>query len=264
MNNIYNQVYNFTNENVSCLNEIYNFENSKVLTVVGSGDHFFASILNGAKKVDLFDKNPTSYLYFVLKFYSIRELTYEEFYDFLVLRNLCNKHVYNKLECVLPVEVLKYYRYLINTQIKNKRKNPNFRSDGIDLFSKKNQKYYFNKSFTIIPYFSKDNYYKLQECLKNIKLPEFLNCDIRNLKEGKKDNYDIMLMSNIYDHISVDLLEYTKLLGDLDTPEIQACYDWYGFYLDDFIKNNYHVNMVSPSSPSQYNRTANYIYSLKK
>jgi len=67
----YNKVYNFTNENVTCLKDIYSFENSKVLSVVGSGDQYFASILNGAKQVDLFDINPTSYLYFLLKFYSI-------------------------------------------------------------------------------------------------------------------------------------------------------------------------------------------------
>ena len=71
----YNKVYDFTNENVSCLKQLYEFENSRVLSVVGSGDQYFASILNGAKKVDLFDINPTSYLYFLLKFYSIKNLT---------------------------------------------------------------------------------------------------------------------------------------------------------------------------------------------
>ena len=86
--NLYNQVYDFTNENVSCFKDLYHFKNSKVLSVVGSGDYYFSCILNGAKQIDLFDVNPTSYLYFILKFYSIRELTYEEFYDFLIKKIL--------------------------------------------------------------------------------------------------------------------------------------------------------------------------------
>ena len=47
---LYYKVYDFTNENVSCLNSLYHFDNSKVLSAVGSGDQYFASVLNGAKK----------------------------------------------------------------------------------------------------------------------------------------------------------------------------------------------------------------------
>ena len=61
----YNKVYDFTNENVNCLNFLYNFDKSKVLSVIGSGEQYFTSILNGAKEVDVYDVNPTSYLYII-------------------------------------------------------------------------------------------------------------------------------------------------------------------------------------------------------
>lgn len=108
----YNKVYDFTNENVNCLNNLYHFDNSKVLSVIGSGDQYFTSILNGAKKADVFDLNTTSYLYLILKFYAIRELSYEEFYDLLINKNFENAFIYKKLEPFLPLEVLKYYKYL--------------------------------------------------------------------------------------------------------------------------------------------------------
>lgn len=258
----YNRVYDFTNENVSCLKYLYQFDNAKVISVVGSGDQYFSSILNGAKKVDLFDLNPTSYLYFVLKFYSIRELTYEEFYDFLILKKFNNINIYNKLETVLPLEVLKYYRSLMIYY--TKVKDMFFRKDGINIFSKKNQKYYFNNEKTIIPYFIKDNYYLLQEKLKNIKLPNFFEINLLNLKSVIKENYDILLCSNIYDYVGIDIIEFVETIRNFNIPEIEVFYDWYGIYIEDFVNMGCHVDKVLPSSPSQYNKKLNYIYSLKR
>lgn len=263
-NKIYNRVYDFTNENVSCLKDLYHFENSKVLTVVGSGDQFFASVLNGAKKVDLFDINPTSYLYFLLKFYSIRELTYEEFYEFLVLKKFNNLRIYMKLESLLPKEVLKYYKYLIENNKKRRNNFSCFKLDGIDLLSKLNQKYYFKNDETVIPYFIKVNYYKLQETLKKIEIPNFLNSNILDLKDVINQKYDIILMSNIYNSLSMDIERYTELLKKFDSPEIEACYDWNGWYLGMFNNNDYHVDIVLPSAPDEYNEKSNYVYSLKR
>lgn len=257
-NKIYNKVYDFTNENVSCLKDLYHFENSKVLTVVGSGDQYFSSMLNGAKQVDLYDINFTSYLYFILKFYSIRELTFEEFYDFLIKKNFKNTNIYMKLESVLPKTVLKYYQYII------KYKKSSFKKDGIKMISKKNHKYYFENKNTVIPYFVKDNYYKLQNILKNTKLPNFYDCDIRELRKINNEKYDIILMSNIYNYIPMLIEEYTNLLKSFDAPEIEACYDWYGWFKEKFKENNYEINKVLGSSPSEYYLKENYVYSLKK
>jgi len=258
----YNKVYDFTNENVSCLNDLYKFKDANVLSVVGSGDQYFASILYGAKNVDLFDINPTTYLYFLLKFYSIRELTYNEFYELLVLKNFNNKEIYEKLEKVLPIEVLKYYKHLMLYNKKNKTEF--FREDGISLHSKKNQKYYFKNTKTVIPYFNQNNFYKLQNKLQNISIPKFYNCDILNEQNKFQDKYDIILMSNIYNINKLDFVEYTKKLKKLNCREIQAFYDWHGDYLTLFNLRDYDINLVEPSSPSDFTKYKNFFYSLKK
>ena len=45
------KVYAFTNENLTCLKDIYSFQNAKVLTVLGSSDQYFSSVLFGAREV---------------------------------------------------------------------------------------------------------------------------------------------------------------------------------------------------------------------
>lgn len=265
--NKYNKVYDFTNENVNCLNRFYHFENSKVLSVIGSGDQYFSSILNGAKEVDVFDVNSTSYLYLILKFYAIRELTYEEFYDFFINKNLGNIFIYYKLEHVLPIEVLRYYKYLIENRknIVFKKKYINcFRDDGIHLFLKQNKKYYFNEDKPIITFLIKDKYYELQEKLKNTKTPNFFNIDFLNLKSVTNNKYDILLTSNIYERLNISLKEYTKFLKKLDIPEIQGCYDWFGCHLNLFMLYEYKVNEVRPSAKYEHGTKRNFVYSLKK
>ncbi len=257
----YFKVYNFTNENVACLKDLYNFENAKVLTVIGSGDQYFSSVLNGAKEVDIFDINPSAYLYFCLKFFSIRELNYEEFYDFLIRKNVKNVNVYNKLEQVLPKDVLAYYKYLITN---GRQIDTCFRQDGVTLLSRINKKYYFDSQNPIIPYIIKENYYKLQELLKKIKFPRFYPNNIVYLTDKINSNYDVLLLSNVYNFISFNVEEYTNLLNGFNVPEIQACYDWNGWYLNEFFKNGYSVNEVVASSPLEFGKKTNYVYSLKK
>lgn len=265
--NQYNKVYDFTNENVNCLNCLYHFDNSKVLSVVGSGDQYFTSILNGAKKVDVFDINPTAYLYLILKFYAIRELTYEEFYDLLINKNFDNIFIYYKLEPFLPLEVLKYYKYLINNKkniIKKKKYKECFKNDGVHLLLKQNQNYYFNEERPIIPFLIKENYYKLQEKLKNTEMPTFFHNNFLELKSVINEKYDILLNSNVYNYLHIKISEYTKILKAFDIPEIQALYDWYRIHFDSFIAHGYYVHTVTSSSKYEYLQNINYVYSLKK
>ncbi|MEG0960743.1 MAG: hypothetical protein RSE60_06630, partial [Erysipelotrichaceae bacterium] len=60
----YGKVYGFTNENVSSFKDLYDFDNADVLTVLGSGDQYFTSILNGAKNVDVYDINRCAWFHF--------------------------------------------------------------------------------------------------------------------------------------------------------------------------------------------------------
>lgn len=112
---LYNTVYKFSNENLASFKNIYKFKDAKVLTVIGSGDQYFTSLLNGAKDVEIFDKNETSYLFFILKFYAIKTLSYDEFFHFLKLKDAYNFNIYNKLSKVLPLDILKYYNSILET-----------------------------------------------------------------------------------------------------------------------------------------------------
>lgn len=268
----YYKVYDFTNENVACLDYLYDFKDAKVLSIVGSGDQYFASILNGARQVDLFDLNPTSYLYFLLKFYSIRELSYEEFYNFFVEKNFTNIQVFQKLNKVLPKKVLEYYKHIVKYKDKCDKI---FKKDGINLLNRRNQKYYFETEKPVIPYLNKLIYYKLKFLLKKQTVPKFFEKDLMDMKDNIKGNYDIVLLSNIYNYLDLNIFQYRDFLEKLNIPQIQMLYDWYGLHLEEFnyIKDisvlrqqplNYSLDIVKPSSPSEFAPKRNFVYSLKK
>ena len=80
-----NKIYKFTNENLTSFKELYDFEGKKVLSVIGSGDQYFASILYGASEVTLFDKNPLAYYYLIFKYAAIKIFSYEEFIKFFFI-----------------------------------------------------------------------------------------------------------------------------------------------------------------------------------
>ena len=63
------KVYLFSNENVNSFKSIYNFDNATVLSVIGSGDQYFSSLLFGAKHIDLFDFNARTIYYFFLNIF---------------------------------------------------------------------------------------------------------------------------------------------------------------------------------------------------
>lgn len=110
---MYNRVYTMSNENVCCYKNIYNFDNAHVLSVLGSGDQYFSSLLYGACQVDVMDINYTAWLYFRIKFKAIKVLSYNEFIDLFINRKFNDMDIYNKLYLVLDDEEVQYYIYLI-------------------------------------------------------------------------------------------------------------------------------------------------------
>ena len=90
------KIYDFTTENVSAYKDIFDFSNARVLTVLGSGDQYFTSLLNGAKSIEVFDYNIVTWYYFLLKFTAIKYLSYEDFYQMFITDNLNNLKIYNK------------------------------------------------------------------------------------------------------------------------------------------------------------------------
>lgn len=213
-------VYPFTNENLSSYKDIYDFDNSKVLSVLGSGDQYFSSLLYGAKEIQVYDCNFLAWDFFVLKYYGILILNYEEFYDYFVTKRLDDSSYFNTLLPYLPNDVA-------NRLQKNKKSHQKLsRFLYLDVIDGK-----YNNGFAI-PYFDKEKYYQLQSILINQKLPTFYLSYLQSLPSiVENQSYDIILTSNIYDWLYADLeeecvKEYKELLTKFNYEEIQALYRW--------------------------------------
>ncbi len=206
-------VYAFTNENVSSFKDIYNFDNAKVLSVLGSGDQYFTSLLYGAENVELFDINGLAWDYFVLKNAAIMHLDYSDFYDYYYGGNDSSRDYYDYIKEYLTKDV--------RTNLDEIRRNLNL------------NKYFFlykhipKGDGSTIPYLEKENYKRLQTILAKRDLPIFYREDINNLPNivsGK--NYDIVLTSNIFNWQDNSVNEWLKLLEKINFSECQANYIW--------------------------------------
>jgi hypothetical protein len=218
------RVYPFTNENLSSYQNLYNFDDAKVLSVLGSGDQYFSSLLHGAKEIELYDCNFLTWDFFVLKYYGILILNYEEFYDFFVTQKLDDLRCFKKLLPYLPADVASRLEKLQN-QYKLLS-----RLLYLDVIKEK----YDNGH--AIPYFDKEKYYKLQAILRTQKLPTFYLSYLQSMPSiVENKSYDIILNSNIFDWLYADLKdecieecikEYKDLLNKFNYGEIQAIYCW--------------------------------------
>lgn len=234
------RVYPFTNENVSSYQDLYNFDNAKVLSVLGSGDQYFSSLLYGAKEIEVYDCNFLAWDFFVLKYYGIITLNYEEFYNFFVINRLEDIKCLNKLLMYLPNDIAnritklqKEYHWLSHL----------LHIDFID------DKYNNGK---IIPYFDKETYYRLQTILIHKKIPTFHFAYLQSLPSIlENQSYDIILTSNIFNWLYTDLeeecvCEYKELLNKFNYGEIQALYSWNlsESLKQELLKNDFEIQCV--------------------
>ena len=222
------KVYSFTNENVSSYSDIYNMNGANMLTILGSGDQYFTAILNGAKNVELIDINVISWYYFVLKFTSIKYLSYEEFIKFFITEKINNNVVYAKIRNYLPNDIRNFFDKMVI--IKSSFSNILLSSGMTELFSEDDYKRY-------IPYLEENQYYKLQETLRSIELPVFSHQDFQYfINENNKKQYDIVMLSNIYHWMNMEPLDFKRLLDKANCDVIQALYSWnYGIELKNLI-----------------------------
>ncbi len=223
------RTYKFTNENVSSYEKLYNFKNSRVLSVIGSGDQYFSSLLFGAKDVILFDKNEIAILYFIFKFHAIRKLSYEEFYKFFVINKLDDISTYKKIKSSLPYEVKTFFNRLYSNGNISKLVYP---------YSISNHTINYTTG-RVIPYFDKERYYMLQSILNNRNVPFIIGEYLENLNLENLGNFDVMLFSNIYLHLSMPAEDYIKFLkkcrNNLTSDGcIQADYSWSEASIQDF------------------------------
>lgn len=227
------RIYPFTNENLTeSLGSLYQLDGAEVLSVIGSGDQYFTSILNGAKNVELYDINNLAWFYFVLKFYAIQVLSYEEFWEFFVDCHDFERYrifeKFNKFANYLPLEIRRYFIDLI-------LRNDNISKIYVINSSFRGQLMYdanFNNG-QYIPYMEKEAYYKLQSLLREQKLPKFYNMNLLQLpQEVRNTSYDILLTSNIFAWLHKEGIteqnvpNYKNFLFQFKCSEVQAHYMW--------------------------------------
>ena len=239
------KVYSFTNENVSSYSDIYNMNGANMLTILGSGDQYFTAILNGAKNVELIDINVISWYYFVLKFTSIKYLSYEEFIKFFITEKINNNVVYAKIRNYLPNDIRNFFDKMVI--IKSSFSNILSSSGMTELFSEDDYKRY-------IPYLEENQYYKLQETLRSIELPVFSHQDFQYfINENNKKQYDIVMLSNIYHWMNMEPLDFKRLLDKANCDVIQALYSWnYGTLMAEFKTLGFEITGVPPVVKNEF------------
>ena len=179
----FNSIYPFTSENIAGYMKNLNLTNKKVLTVTGSTDHILNAVLQGATDITSFDINPLTKPYMDLKISAVKNLSYEEFIQFLLFESKMNLD-YNGNEL---------------------RNSPLFNTKYFNPYSKLWQNLYLEKS----------KYNLLKQQLKNVDIT-FINASLKDLRI--EDNFDYMFLSNIADYLNLmynrdELRKYRDLLN---------------------------------------------------
>lgn len=235
------KVYGFSNENLTAYQNLFGFNHKWVLSVLGSGDQYFTAMLNGASKVDVYDTNLFTWFYFVLKFYAIRHLSYDEFYQFFVTDNLDNLEIYKKIRDLLPNDVRSFFDYLLTI--------------GRSFSSiKKSTKIFLPPKMDdgkFIPYFDRLNYARLQNILNGVDLPEFFNIPLFEVDKSKR--YDLLLASNIFHYLGINASIYKNELLKFKCPTFQAHYSWIMTRVEEecFLKNGFEISYVDAVLPNR-------------
>ena len=204
----FNSIYPFTSENIAGYMKNLNLTNKKVLTVTGSTDHILNAVLQGATDITSFDINPLTKPYMDLKISAVKNLSYEEFIQFLLFESKMNLD----------------YNLISSLDMFNESKNfwleqlSKFNNNGNELRNSTlfNTKYFnpYSKLWQNL-YLEKSKYNLLKQQLKNVDIT-FINASLKDLRI--EDNFDYMFLSNIADYLNLmynrdELREYRDLLN---------------------------------------------------
>ncbi len=209
---LFNMIYPFTTENINGMFSHFSFKDKDCLSVLGSSDQVFDMYLRGARSVTTFDINPlTEYLFHLKKAALDANLTKEEYLDYFCYRGTDNYAIFqNRL--IKPFDIRIFdkiapnlkgnsYKFWIN--LYNKYSFSTIRKSA-RLFT--SNEYFRDTLEHTVAYLDDDNFEKLKEVSKNIKIT-FINKDIKELVLEKK--YDLMYFSNIIQYASSMFLKNT-------------------------------------------------------
>lgn len=196
-NGLYNdcdKTYINTNERLGEILPNFNFKDKEVLSVLSSGDHVFSAYYLGAKNVDTFDINYTTYYYFYLKKW------YMMYYYDCVLSTLSDRLNKSLIKYDKKCNEEKKAKEVWEELLINRNNINNLFLDPSDT------PYVFN-----LPY--SKNMKELVNIIKD-KKANFTEQNITgNLRINKK--YDIIILSNILESIVPNSINEEKLCNNL-------------------------------------------------
>lgn len=282
----YDSIYAFTNENIKGYFNKLNMEQNDILTVAGSGDHIFESLLRTPKSIKAFDINRLTKYYIGLKETAIRTLELNEFITFFCrdknYYDVFNEQIYKKIRANLQEQEIIFWDYLYS-------RFPGQTLRTSNLFHDTEESYKFLKHS--LYYFQSQYYNKLKEILIKQR-EENRDVDIEIFDITKKqiplnNKFDIILLSNIADYLEEfydknHLENFKNLITQkLNTSLnhngiICAAYLFWAYYLNQrkiplierdylrsqYFKDNFEEWMIDNSTVDNY--TKDYVLIYKK
>lgn len=201
-------VYLFTNENISgYLDRLSDMNGARVLTVASSGDHVFEAYLSGASHVDAFDINSYQRNILELKTHMIRALPYSDFMDFFFdKKNFFNQQILAPITSDFSRE-LTYFMQKCSVASNGMFRYNNSTAPDYEL---RHIRYICDSAL----------YYRLREILTD-KI-KFHHCKIDRVSAKFKQDYDLIMLSNIFDYMYHDVptkeLRFSKYYNNILCP----------------------------------------------
>ncbi len=228
----FNSIYSFTTENIAGYMSKLDLTDKKIITVTGSSDHIINAILRGCLDITTFDINPLTKYYMDLKLSAIKELSYNEFLDFL----LYNTEKSFSYEIIIKLNMedeskMFWLKELVNND------NDGLKMKHSNLFNLK----YFDAQNKIDCnlYLKQENYDIIKDRLELVKI-NFIESNLKDLEII--ENYDYMFLSNISDYINTFyednyLINYKNLIFRF-LKNVKNIYFAYVYDIDNKIKRS--------------------------
>ena len=206
----YSKGYLWTNENIKeYINKKYISEYNSALSVTASGDHLFNLILHNVLNIDTFDTNTlTEYNVLGLKKALIKKFKYNDFLTIceLIANNMLTlEETTYLIKDLLPLMDKKYRKYWQNISEYNYQLQKN-NDEYLDLFAMLfiniNEKNNFIRRNSYL--MGKDNYDKFKENMMRANINFYCTNAINILDTFPNQKYDVILLSNILDYITIN------------------------------------------------------------
>ena len=206
----YSKGYLWTNENIKeYINKKYISEYNSALSVTASGDHLFNLILHNVLNIDTFDTNTlTEYNVLGLKKALIEKFKYNDFLTIceLIANNMLTlEETTYLIKDLLPLMDKKYRKYWQKISEYNYQLQKN-NDECLDLFAMLfiniNEKNNFIRRNSYL--MGKDNYDKFKENMMRANINFYCTNAINILDTFPNQKYDVILLSNILDYITIN------------------------------------------------------------